>query len=46
MVAGLPHTPTGGQTKYANHPPAGGLYSKDMVLNVQAKGACKGIRYV
>jgi hypothetical protein len=32
------------QTKYANHLKV--LYSKDMVLNVQAKGVCKDIRYV
>jgi hypothetical protein len=33
------------QTKYANHLKV--LYSKDMVLNVQAKGSAKsGIRYV
>ncbi len=32
------------QTKYANHLKV--LCSKGMVLNVQAKGACKGIRYV
>jgi hypothetical protein len=33
------------QTEYANHLKV--LYSKDMVLNVQAKGSVKsGIRYV
>src|SRR5665647_522515 len=32
------------QAGYANHLKV--LYSKDMVLNVQAKGICKGIRYV
>ncbi len=36
MVAGLPHTL---QTGYANHLKV--LYSKDMVLNVQAKGSAK-----
>jgi hypothetical protein len=32
------------QTEYANHLKV--LYSKGIVLNVQAKGVCKGIRYV
>ena len=32
------------QTKYANHLKV--LCSKGMVLNVQAKGVCKDIRYV
>ena len=32
------------QTKYANHLKV--LCLKGMVLNVQGKGVCKGIRYV
>jgi len=35
-------TAYGVQTEYANHLKM--LYSKDMVLNVQAKGVCKDIR--
>ncbi len=42
MVVDLPHTPM--QTEYANHLKV--LCSKGMVLNVQAKGVCKGIRCV
>ncbi len=41
MVVGLPHTPI--QTEYANHLKV--LQSKVVMLNVQEKGVCKGIRY-